>query len=65
MAKGYKEFIDTYNEDRTFDHIVEAKGRSIAETEEGLDDKELLVRVGEALGFEFTVEDVDMTAFPW
>jgi predicted ribosomally synthesized peptide with nif11-like leader len=59
MAKDLKAFLTKMNEDATFAEEVKAKGKSITETEKISDEKELAVKVGKELGYEFTMGDIE------
>jgi len=58
MAKDLKAFLIRINEDPAFAEEVRAKDASIAETENISDERELTVRVGKEMGYEFTSDDI-------
>lgn len=58
MAKDLKAFLLRINEDPAFAEEVRAKDASIAETENISDERELTVRVGKEMGYEFTSDDI-------
>lgn len=59
MAKDLKAFLTRLKEDSAFAEEVRTKGKSIMETEKLSDDKELTIRVGKELGYEFTMGDIE------
>ena len=59
MAKDLKAFLTRLEEDSAFAEEVKAKGKSISEAEKISDDRELTVRVGAELGYEFTMGDIE------
>ena len=59
MIKDLKAFYTRMEEDSAFAREAEAKGKSIAEAEKISDDKELAVRVGKELGYDFTINDIN------
>lgn len=59
MAKDLNAFLTRMNEDSAFAEEVKAKGKSIAEAEKISDDKELTIKVGKELGYEFTMGDIE------
>ena len=58
MANDLKEFLTRVREDSAFAEEVEAKGKSIIEAETISDKRELLVKVGKELSYEFTKDDI-------
>ena len=58
MVKNLKAFLTRMGEDTAFAKEVAAKGKSLAEAEKISDDRELAVRVGKEMGYEFTVDDI-------
>ena len=58
MAKDLKAFLVRINENPAFAEEVRAKEVSIAETENISDERELTVRVGREMGYEFTSDDI-------
>ena len=59
MAKDLNAFLTRMKEDSAFAEEVKAKGKSISEAEKISDEKELTVRVGKELGYEFTMGDIE------
>lgn len=59
MAKDLKAFLTKMREDPAFAEEAKAKGKSIAEGEKITDEKELAVKVGKELGYEFTMGDIE------
>ena len=59
MAKDLKAFLTRMKEDSAFAEEVKAKGKSIAEAEKISDERELLVKAGNELGYEFTMGDIE------
>ena len=59
MAKDLKAFLTKMKEDSAFAEEVKAKGKSIAEAEKISDERELTIKVGKELGYEFTMGDIE------
>ena len=59
MAKDLNAFLTRMNEDSAFAEEVKAKGKSIAEAEKISDEREITVKVGKELGYEFTMGDIE------
>lgn len=59
MARGYQEFLKRASEDSTFAKEAKTRGKIIAEAEGITDDREILIKVGRELGYEFTMGDIE------
>ena len=59
MTKDLKAFLTRMKEDPAFAEEVEAKGNNIAEAEKLSDGREILVKAGKELGYEFTMGDLE------
>ena len=59
MVKDLKAFYKKMEEDSAFAREAEMKGKRIAEAKKIFDDKELTVRVGKELGYDFTINDIN------
>jgi predicted ribosomally synthesized peptide with nif11-like leader len=55
MAKDFKEFIKRASEDQEFAEEIKSKIDSISKAEE----RELVVKVGKELGYDFNVSDIE------
>ena len=59
MANDLNAFLTKMEEDTAFAEDVKAKCKDIAESEEVADEKELLVKVGMELGYDFTLGNLE------
>ena len=59
MEKDLKAFLTRMEEDSAFAEEVKAKGDNIAEAEKLSDGREILVKAGKELGYEFTMGDLE------